>query len=164
MNMLRASAKTCALTAAAAISLGSGCIGAQDTGAAASADANSSAATTPATTTSSALASAAQSSLNDAELQLLQNALADLTSGGMTGTPSLGDLKALGFHKRDLAVLALDMAAQQPNLTTGQSFALRLAKAVVSRDANSLEQVVLAEMLSLANAGTTTSAAAGATP
>ena len=185
-----------ALTVAAFISLGSGCIGTQDASTVAANDTGLLASTTILETASSATqagtdGSAAagsaesallsssnnssastnvpQSSLTDSELQLLQSALAGLVPGSATGsssaalsgTPSLSDLKKLGFHKRDIAIVALDLAAQQANLTPEQTFALRLTKALVSRDTNALAQLLIEQVLPAAGSESSASASQG---
>jgi hypothetical protein len=168
-------------------SLGSGCIGTQDASTTTSettssatqsgTDENAAAgsaesALLSSSNNSSASASVPQSSLTASELQLLQSALAGLVPGSaagassaaLSGTPSLSDLKKLGFHKRDIAILALDLAAQQTNLTPEQSFALRLTKALVGRDTNALAQLLIEQLLPAASSGSSASASQGTTP
>lgn len=188
MNVFLVRKTPCAFVVAALVSLVSGCIDthdmstvtANDTGLPVSATTSGTSAAAPADSallsssnnSSSASTSPLQSSLTDSELQLLQSALAGLAPGSAAGssstapsaTPSLSDLKTLGLDKRDIAILALDWAAQQSNLTPEQSFALRLAKALVSRDTNALTQLLIEQLPSATGSGSSASASQGATP
>jgi hypothetical protein len=106
--------------------------------------------------------------LSDAELKVLRNILAGLAPSSATGSaldalgsaPSLSDLKSLGFSRRDMVLWALDFMAQQSNLTTEQAFALKVARALLARDASALEKLLIEQLLPTSSSSASTQAVA----
>ncbi|MEW6252884.1 MAG: hypothetical protein AB1716_19780 [Planctomycetota bacterium] len=84
--------------------------------------------------------------LHDLLAALPQNAT-ELLPGLLDGTPSLTDLKQLGYSRRDIALLALDVLAAQQDLTADQEHALRFTRALLSRDRAALAEFVLEQVL-----------------
>jgi hypothetical protein len=111
------------------------------------------------------------STLTATELQLLQGVLGGLVPGGTTsstsgtssGALSLSDLTHLGLSRRDMALWVLDLVAQQSNLTTEQSFALQLTRALVSRDSNAIAQVLMEQLLPALTSGSASMGSQGTT-
>ena len=105
------------------------------------------------------------SGLSDAELALLRTALAGLSSGNGSGSaedalgaaPSLSDLKSL--RRRDLAVWVLDFATESAELAPEQEVALRLLRAVLTRDSAALQQLVMEQLLTTLTGAASTSGA-----
>ncbi len=92
--------------------------------------------------------------LTNTELQLLQDVLGRIGSGTASGlstvtsgTPSLANLKSLGFSRREIAIWTLDVVAQQGNLTADQTFAVKLLRALLAHDSGTVEQLLIGQLL-----------------
>lgn len=111
--------------------------------------------TTSSSDSQTASTGASQSTLTSTELQLLESVLTGLVTGSSTDSTSdassstslLSDLVNLDLSRREIAVWVLDLVAQQADLTTEQSFALRLTSAILSGDADAQEQLLVEELL-----------------
>ncbi len=113
-------------------------------------------------------ASSLPGNLTAAELSLLQSVLSQVgTSTGALNDPnaatSLGQLAGHGLHRRDIALAALDVLAQQANLPPQEQFMLDLAQAYFTHDTGSLMRLMLESLGGSASSSATTTAASGAT-
>jgi hypothetical protein len=164
MNTVAMRMLAAGLSYTALLGFASGCIGASDFAASSS---NAQPAT--ADTSSAAAGNATGLNLNTGELQVLRNVLTALSSGTSNGnssgnssnsSSSLADLAKQNINRRDVAVWALDFAAAQNGVTPEQKFAIEVARALLTRDAGALQQLLLNQLLS----GVNSALAPGVTP